>query len=53
MDKIFFVPGCTDQWKCIKFSWKQDFDEFNPLSNVSSCALVQIVRDQEKTARIA
>jgi len=36
-----------------KFSQKQDFDKFNPLSKVSSCALVQIVRSQEKTALIA
>jgi len=29
------------------------FDEFNPLSKVSSCGLEQILRNQEKTAPIA
>jgi len=42
------------RWKCFRFLQKQDFDiEFNPLSKVSSCAMVQILRNQEKTAPIA
>jgi len=35
------------------FTDSQDFDMFNPLSKVLSCALLHIVRNQEKTASIA
>jgi len=47
--------ACTEMENASNFhcSQKQDFDEFNPLSKVSSCALVQIVRNQENTAPIA